>query len=268
MDDEIVQEVKEVLKEIYEVGFEITESLKKQYNLLSSRPTEEILIGSELFSYSLFELFWRLFKRVSENIENPLTQTWIRIIIEQASDFIWCSKNKNNDVVCKYWLCCLGFVGGKQRNLEYDKFLELLQNPKTKFRFLKLKNDGYPVKKIHKEFHNLFPAISEDCLPSFIEKYFLNTRGNSINKKQLDMFYRNMSFYHHPSILMNKIDYEFEDKSHLFRCFTLISFCGMGLIKYSTEKLLKDSEDSFDNLNKKISNLIKKLYDKRTTQNE
>ena len=262
MNKENIQEVKKLLSKIHEKGFEIANIIKQKNNYISTKPKEEILIDPELFSYYLFDLFWKLFKRVSENIENPLVQPWIRIVIEQASDFIWCSKNKDNDIACKYWLCHIGFVGGKQKDLEYDNFLELLLNQKTKAKFLTLKDEGYPKKKIHDEIHNLFPAINEKNLPSFIERYFLNVRGDFIKKEKLDMLYRDMSFYHHPSLLMNKIDYEFEDKSHLFRCFILISLCGMSLIKYASDEIIKNSGNSFDDLTESVNSLIKGLYNK------
>lgn len=265
-----INEVKETLKEIYEKGFEIRNVLKEKYNYISLRSKTGILIDPGLFYYSLFESFWNLFKIVSENIENPLVQPWIRVIIEQSSDIFWYSQkneNEKKDIACIYWLCALGFVGGKQRDLNYDDFLDILDDPKKKTKFLELKKGGYPIKKIHNEWHHLFPSVSEDCLPSFMEKYFLNMGGNFIKKSQLDHFYRDMSLYHHPSILMNKLEEELSDRSHLFRCFALISFCGMSLIKFTTEEIIDNpTPDFIEELNKKINLLFKKLYLERKNQ--
>ena len=62
------EEIKEILKEIYEKGFEVRDIIKEKYNYSSIRSKEEILIDPDLFYYSLFESFWKLFKILSDNI--------------------------------------------------------------------------------------------------------------------------------------------------------------------------------------------------------
>jgi len=109
--------------------------------------------------------------------------------------------------------------------------------------------------------HNLFPPISEDRLPEEIKQYFLNMNLNSIKKEQLDLFFRDMSLYHHPSIMINNLEKEFKDKSHVFRCFALISLCGLSLIRFSIDKIQYTPKDiSIKELNEKVNELIKKLY--------
>ncbi len=259
------EEIRETLKEIYEKGFEIRNILKEKHNYPSKRSKEEMLIDPEIFYYSLFESFWRLFKIISENIKNPLIQPWIRVIIEQASDIFWYyHKNEieKKEISCKYWLCALGFVGGKQGNLNYDRFLDFLENKNEKNKFLTIKNEGYPPEKIHRIWHDLFPSINENSLPDFMEKYFVNLSGNSIKKFQLDRFYRDMSLYHHPNIVMDNLEREFNDKSHIFRCFTLMLTCAISLIKFSMEETIKEKQEiNFsENFYKKVNELVKKLY--------
>jgi hypothetical protein len=260
MKKESVEEVKLTLTAIYQDGFTIGDFLKEKYNSFSSRPKEEILTDPDLFSYSLFGDFWRLFKLISENIENPLIQPWIRVIIEQSCDLIWYSQqNEKKELATKYFLCILGLLGGKQGDLNYDSFLKLIITGKNKFE--ELKNKGYPIKEAHKLMHNLFPPISEDRLPEEIKKYFLTMNLNSIKKEQLDLFFRDMSLYHHPSIMINNLEREFENKSHIFRCFALISLCGLSLIRFSIDNLQYiPKDDSIEELNKKVNELIKKLY--------
>ncbi len=264
MSETDIQEIKEALKEIYEKGFDIRDILKEKYNYSSRRSKEEILIDPDIFYYSLFESFWKLFKIIGDNIENPLIQPWIRVIIEQSSDIFWYyqkSEIEKKEIACKYWLCALGFVGGKQGNLNYDNFLYFLEDTNKKNKFLVLKKEGYPSIKIHREWHNLFPSVSESNLPDFIEKYYLTLKGNSIKKLQLEMFFRDMSLYHHPNLIMSKLGKEFEDKSHMFRCFALLSICGMSLIRFSLEEVINIPEPKLiEELNNKINVLFKKLY--------
>ena len=95
-----------------------------------------------------------------------------------------------------------------------------------------------------------------------MEEYHLNMKGNPLKKHQIDLFYKDMSLYHHPNILITlKLEREVKDKSHLFRCFTLMSLFAIALIKFSTEKIIKKSEKEFiEDINKKINELIHKLY--------
>lgn len=267
MSEDKTNEVKEVLKEIYEEGFKIKEILKKESNYISKRPKEEILIDPKIFYYSLFESFWKLFKLVSNNIENPLIQPWTRIILEHSLDiFSYYQKNEieKKQIACKYWLCSLGFVGGKRGNLNYDNFLRLMDNPKEQNNFSEIKKEGYPIKKIHNIWYHLFPKINENELPNLVEKYFLTIKGNSIKKSQLEMFFKDMSLYHHPNIVLDKLESEFNDKSHIFRGFALISMCGISLIRFSYENnLYKGDKDSIEKLNDKINKLFSDLYLKR-----
>jgi hypothetical protein len=262
MSEELSQEVKSVLGEILNKGSEIKEALKLKFNHPSKRSQEEILTDPNIFYYSLYEGFWKIFEQIKNNIENPLVQPWIRVIIESASDILWYSQKDEDDkkdIACQYFLCTLGILGGKQGNLNYDSFLTLLINSKEKNQFEDLKKKGYPIKEIHKRWHNLFPPISEDSLPNVVEEYFLTMENNPIKKEQLDIFFRHMSLYHHPSLMINNLDRESKDQSHVFRCFSLISICGLSLIRFSTskEEINKDSE--FIKLNQKVNELIKKL---------
>lgn len=269
MSEEItLKEVSETLREIYEKGFEIRDILKEKNNRSSKRSTEELLVDPDLFYYQLFESFWKLFKIVSDNIESPLIQPWIRIIIEQSSDIFFYSQkseDKKKEIACKYWLCALGFVGGKQGNLNYDNFLNFLKNQKDKSKFIELKKKGYPIKKVHELWHELFPNINEDNLPSFIEKYFINLKENFINKSQLDLFYKDMSLYHHPNILITtNLEIELNNKSHIFRCFTLMSVYAISLIKFSAEEIIIKPEINLsEDFHKKVNELIRKLYGER-----
>ncbi|MBS3094881.1 hypothetical protein J4474_04400, partial [Candidatus Pacearchaeota archaeon] len=85
-------EIKEILREIYEKGFEITSILKENNKVTLDKANageisvNELFADTNVFYYSLFESFWKLFKQVSENIENPLVQPWIRVFIEQSCD--------------------------------------------------------------------------------------------------------------------------------------------------------------------------------------
>lgn len=259
-----IKEVKSLLNEIYEKALEIKDVLKEKYNSPATRTEEEILTDPDILYYSLFENFWKLFNIISKNIENPLILPWVRIIIEQFSDILWYSQKneiEKRNIACKYFLCNLGFVGGKEENLSYDNLLNLLESDEEKVKFEALKNKGFPKKEFHKILHKLFPPISENSLPNILEKYFLNLKNNSIKKNQLDMFYRDMSFYHHPSLAINNLEKEFKDKSHIFRCFALISVCGISLIGFSAEKQEYGLGENFiENLNKKLNNLFKNLY--------
>jgi hypothetical protein len=270
--EDITQELEETLKEIYESGFEIRDILKEKYNYPSINPVSEILVNPNLFYFSLFESFWELFKIISSNIESPLVQPWIRVIIEQSSDIFWYSKEMDEskkEIACEYWLCALGFLGGKQGNLDYNDFLDILNNHKKKSKFLELKNNGYPKKEFHKIWHNLFPPINENRLPDIIEKYYLTLKGNSIKKLQLEMFFRDMSLYHHPNLIMNNLEKEFKDKSHMFRCFALLSICGMSLIRCSIEKkFCKIEKKKIKELNKKINSLFQEFGKKNYNSTE
>jgi len=269
--DKTIYEIKETLNEIYKKGSEIRDILKEKHNHPSMKSKEEILIYPEIFYYSLFESFWKLFKIISDNIENPLIQPWIRVVIEQYSDIFWYSQKsetEKKEIACKYWLCALGFVGGTQGNLNYDGFLSFLGDANEKSKFSLLKSEGYLPKKIHKEWHNLFAPVNENSLPNFMEKYFLNLKGNSIKRSQLDRFYRDMSLYHHPNIIIDSLEREFNDKSHIFRCFTLMSVCAINLIKFSAEEIIKKPKINFpEDFYKKIDELIKRAYGGRKNEN-
>jgi hypothetical protein len=266
MKQQTIKEAKETLKEIYEEGFRIRDIWKEKYNgTPSGKSINEIMINPDLFQYSLFENFWKLFKIISDNIETPLVLPWIRLIIEQESDIFdyYSKKNdeKKKELACKYWLCVLGFLGGKEGNLDYSDFLELIQNRTDKQKFLELKEKGYPSKNFHIRWNDLFEPVSEDKIPDSIERYLLNMNGNPIKKIQVDRFYKDMSLYHHPNLTITpKVEKEFEDKSHLFRCFALISFFGISLIKFSTEEILKNPDEEFmKGINKKVNPIILKL---------
>ena len=167
MENEIILELKGVLREIYLKGFEIQDLLKEKYRRplplesasLSRRRIEaEIMINPDLFHLSLFDSFWKIFKSVSDYIENPLMQPWLRVIIEQTSDIFFyyeLDESKKKEVACKYWLCTLGLLGGKNGNLDYDGFLELLDDPSARSEFSGLKSQGYPMEKFHKIQHFL-----------------------------------------------------------------------------------------------------------------
>lgn len=278
--NQTIQEVKDALEEIYKKGFEIRDILKEKYNnptiifsnfrtvngifLPRSYTDAKLSVNPDIFYFLLFENFWKLFKIISDNIENPLVQPWIRIIIEQSSDIFLYSEKKEiekKEIACKYWLCVLGSLGGKQGNLDYDNFLDFLEDGDEKSKFTGLKKKGYPKKEFHRISHELFHSVSENNLPQSIEKYFLNLKGNFISKSQLCDLYRDMSLYHHPNIIMNKLGEEFDDKFHIFRCFTLISVCGISLIKSSTEEIIKEPErDLNEEFNKKINELIKRAF--------
>ena len=266
MSEGIIEEAKSVLEAISKEGFNSAEELKSNLKFSSTTPLlEEKLIEPNYFYFFLFESFWKLFKTLSENIENPLIQPWIRIVVEQSSDVIYYSSQsdeKKKAIACKYFLCTLGFLDGKQENLTYDNFLTFL-NELEKKDFLKIKEENYPKRKIHQIWHKLFPSINEVEIPDFIEKYFLTIKENPIKKIQLEMFFRDMSLYHHPNLIINKLDREFKDKSHIFRCFALLSISGMSLIRFSTEKLKDKTKQEFIiNLNKQVNELIVKLYQK------
>lgn len=266
------KEIKEVLKEINEKGFEIRDILKEQHKSSFRRPVEELLVDPDLFYYSLFESFWKLFRIINENIENPLVQPWIRVIVELSSDIFWYSKKseiEKKEIACEYWLCAIGLVGGKQGSLNYETFLSILEDTNEKNKFLTLKNEGYPPDKIHKTWHKLFPTVNE-TLPSFMEEYFVNLNGNYIKRSQLNQLFRDMSLYHHPNIIMGDLEREFKDKSHIFRCFALISVCAMSLIKFSAKGIIKKPEINFsEEFDKKINELIKGSYqDLRAVKNK
>jgi hypothetical protein len=275
MEDEMmgdrIEKSQEVLNEIYRAGQKITNILKERNNKFSNRPVEQILTEPDLFFYYLFEGFWKLFKTLSENIENPLVQPWVRVTIEQSADIVYYNhlrENEKKDLAIKYFLCSIGFVGGKMGNLDYQKFLDIMDESSGKNNFSKLKEDNYPHEKIHKIWHELFPNINENNLPEFIEKYFLTFKGNSIKKSQLDGFFRDMSLYHHPSIALNNLEKEFAEKSHLFRCFALISISGLSLIRFAEEELVNDQKLNLsEGLNNKIFEMFKQLFMVKANEN-
>ncbi len=266
-DEELIQETKKVLTEIYEEGFKIVEILKERASnaqiFPDCRRTERLFIHPKYFHFFLFDSFWKVFENISDNIESPLVQLWIRIILEQSSDFLWFSgqgKTEKEELACKYWLSTLGFLGGKFENLDYDKLLSLLEASSERVKFVKLREVGYPKKKAHDLLHHLFPLLN-DNLPDFVEKYYLNLKGNLIRKSNLSSFFRDMCFYHHPSLIINQLEREFDDKSHIFRCFALLSICGICLIRFSIESGISSKEEKFlEDLNEKILNLLGSLY--------
>jgi len=269
VDDETIQGAKDVLTEISREGFKIAELLKEKANSVkipsSSKRMEELMVHPEYFRFFLFDNFWSVFKNISENIENPLVLPWIRIIMEQSSDFLWYTGQneiEKGEIACKYWLSTLGFLEGKFENLDYDNLLSLLKTPNARTKFLGLKNEGYPKKKAHMFLHRLFPPLNDD-LPDFVEKYYLNLNGNLIKKSNLSSFFKDMCFYHHPSLMINQLEREFEDKSHIFRCFALLSICGICLIRFSIESGISSKKEEFiGELNKKISILFRGLHQK------
>jgi len=266
MDEKTIKEAKLVLEEISKEGLNFTKEIESNLkSSLTSGSIEEKLVEPNYFFYFLFESLWKLFKTLSGNIENPLIQPWIRIVIEQSSDIIYYSNQSDEDkkaIACKYFLCTLGFLDGKQGNLTYDHFLTSL-NELEKKDFLKIKEEGYPKRKIHQIWHEIFPPINEGKIPDLIEKYFLTIKENSIKKIQLEMLFRDMSLYHHPNLIINNLDREFKDKSHIFRCFALLSICGMSLLRFSTEYSKdKVKQEVITNLNKQVNELIVKLHQK------
>lgn len=276
MENEIIIELKDVLKEIYLKGFEIQNLLKEKYGSplppesisLSRRTIEaEIMVKPDLFQFSLFDSFWRMFKSVSDCIENPLMQPWLRVIIEQTSD-IFCyyefDEDKKKEIACKHWLCVLGLLGGKNGNLDYDEFLKLLEDPSEKSKFLNLKLQGYPIKEFHRMQQSLFPSVNEANLPESVYNRFKNPQGNSVAISHIEGFCRDMSLYHHPTIIIpGQIEVELNDKSHLFRSFTLIQMCGLSLIEFLTSEILGDPSkrlgESFNQKQKEIFEKIAKL---------
>lgn len=278
---QLIEEIKDLLQEISEKGIETVNILKEKHKtpttiysnfrsingifLPRGYADAKMLIKPDLFNILLFENFWHLFKIVKDNIENPLVQPWIRVIIEQFSDIFYYSQKseiEKKEIACKYWLCALGFIGGKQGNLKYEDFLESLDNKRDKVEFLKIKEKGYPIEKIHQKWYKLFGLITnKETIPDIIENYLLNIKGNSIKKEQLIIFYRDMSLYHHPNIIIKEtLQRDFNNKSHIFRCFTLISIFGLGMIKFSVEKTIKKEKISLFDFYKRVGLLMKKLH--------
>jgi hypothetical protein len=259
-----IEEIKGVLNEVCEKGFKIRNILKEKYNHPSEKSQEEILINPDVFQYSLFESFWNLFKIVSDNIENPLILPWVRVIIEQTTNLFWYSQKtetEKRNIACKYWLCTLGFVGGKQGNLTYEGFLNYLDD-NEKNEFSALKNEGYPPIKIHTNWYNLLAHVNNKSL-IFIEKHFIMLNGESIKASQLIHFYKDMSLYHHPNLIMNNLENEFINKSHIFRCLSLMSICALSLIKFYLEELVKRPEMNFsEEFYRKLNELLMGLHRK------
>lgn len=273
MENEIILELKDVLREIYLKGFEIQDLLKEKYGRplplestsLSRRTIEaEIMVKPDLFYFSLFDSFWKMFKSVSDCIENPLMQPWLRVIIEQTSD-IFCyyelEEGKKKEVACKHWLCVLGLLGGRNGNLDYDELLELLDDPSVKSEFLDLKLQGYPMGKFHKIQHFIFPSVNEANLPESVYNRFKNSQGNPVAISNIERFCRDMSLYHHPTIIIpGQIEIELNDKSHLFRSFALMQMCGVSLIEFLTSEILEDPSKGLDkNFNQKLKEAFEKI---------
>lgn len=273
MENEIILELKDVLREIYLKGFEIQDLLKEKYSRplppesvsLSRRKIEaEIMVKPELFHFSLFDSFWKMFKSVSDCIENPLIQPWLRVIIEQTSD-IFCyyefKEGKKKEIACKHWLCVLGILGGKNGNLDYEEILKLLDSPSEKSKFSNLKLQGYPIKEFHKQQHFLFPSVNEENLPSSVYNRFKNIQGNPVAISKIEQFCRDMSLYHHPTIIIpGQIEVETKDKSHLFRSFALIQMCGLSLIEFLISEILEDLSKKLDeNFFKKLRGTFEKI---------
>jgi len=281
--NQIIKEAREALKMIYEKGIYIQSLLRKRYNSLTystksgyryidglllplNYADAKLLIAPEIFSTLFIEKFWQLFKIIQGNLENPLIQPWVRLIIEYTCDIIWYFKQqefKKKEVACKFWLCTLGLIGGRLKHLNYDEFLNFLEKEKNKLHFSNLKREGYPPSKFHKEWHNLFPAISKENLPNFIEDYLKNLKDISIKREAIEDFYKWFSIYHHPNILVvTNLEKEIKDKSHIFRCFIIISCCGVSLIEFLSNKILGNPELVFSSEEKqKIARVTKETYE-------
>ena len=271
MEEKTIYEVKKILTEINEMGFEIVSILKENNKSIENKANiglisaNELFANTKVFSYLLFESFWKLSKQIVENIENPLIQPWLRVYIEKSCDiFLYFEKSESEreQVVYKYWLCAIGFSKEENRTLNYDFFMNLLKDSTQKQKFLDLKTKGFPSKEFNKTWHELFSAITEDNLPKCIEKYFLNMHDKLLTKEQISNFWGDMSLYHHPNILtINSIEIEKMDKSHLYRCFALMVLCARSLIYFFTKEIIKMPEKDFTNeFIKKINNLTNELH--------
>ena len=267
-------EIKEILREIYEKGFEITSILKENNKVTLDKANageisvNELFADTNVFYYSLFESFWKLFKQVSENIENPLVQPWIRVFIEQSCDiFLYNEKTKEEkeQTTYLYWSCALGFSKNTTKNLDYNFFINLIKDADKKQKFLELKKDNFPSEFYSKTWHELFSAITKSNLPNNIEKYFFNLGGKTLTKEQISNFFGDMSLYHHPNILtINSLNLEKEDKSHLFRCFALMYLSSKSLIRFFANDVIKEpSKVLSKDVENRVNNLIKNLKESR-----
>src|SRR3989344_6959082 len=144
MTDELIQEVKKALNEICKRGFKIADILKRRNKEIEDRANSGLISINELFAdtnvfyYSLFESFWKLFKQVSENIENPLIQPWIRVFIEQSCDiFLYNekSKEKKEQLTYLYLSCAIGFSKNATKDLDYNFFINLIKDTDKKQTF-------------------------------------------------------------------------------------------------------------------------------------
>jgi hypothetical protein len=269
-----MDEIKEILKEIYERGFDITIILKEQNKTILDKANSGKITPNELFAdtnvfyYSLFESYWKLFKQVSENIENPLLQPWVRVFIEQACDiFLYNEKSpdEKEQLTYLYWSCAIGFSKNVTKDLNYDFFINLIKDPDKKQKFLDLKKDNFPSEFYNKTWHELFSAINKSNLPNAIEKYFFNLEDKSLTKEQIANFFGDMSLYHHPNILtINSLTLEKEDKSHLFRCFALMYLSSKSLIRFFAKDIIQEPNKILsEDIENKVKNIIKSLKESR-----
>lgn len=265
-----INEIKKILKEIYERGFEITSVFKERNKIILEKAnsgkisSNELFADTNIFYYSLFESFWKLFKQVSENIENPLIQPWVRVFIEQACDiFLYNEKSQGEKEQLNYlyWSCAIGFSKNITQDLNYDFFINLIKDANKKRKFLELKRDNFPSEFYNKTWHELFSAITKSNLPNSIEKCFFNLDDKNITKEKIANFFGDMSLYHHPNILtINNLTLEKKDKSHLFRCFVLMYLSSKSLIRFFANEVIKEpnrilSKDIGDRVKKIIKNL-------------
>lgn len=268
--EEKINEIKKVLGEICERGFEITGILKEKNKLILDKANSGKISPNKLFSdidvfyYSLFESFWKLFKQVSENIENPLIQPWMRVFIEHSCDlFLYNQKTdeEKEQITYLYWSCALGFSKNTAKDLDYDFFINLIKDRTKKQKFLDLKKDNFPSEFYNRTWHELFPAITKCNLPSEIEKYFFNLDGKNLTKKQISDFFGDMSLYHHPNILtINSLNMEKGDRSHLFRCFALMYISSKNLIRFFANEIIKIPEkDMSKDFTSRANQLFKEL---------
>jgi len=269
-----INEIKEVLNKIYEKGFEITNVLKKNNKSILEKANSgkitpnELFADTDIFYYSLFESFWKLFKQVSEDIENPLIQPWVRVFIEQACDiFLYNEKSKEEkeQLTYLYWACAIGFSKNVTKYLNYDFFINLIKNQDKKQKFLDLKKDNFPSEFYNRIWHELFSAINKSNLPNTIEKYFFNLDDKNLTKEQIANFFGDMSLYHHPNIItINSLNMEKENKSHLFRCFALMYLSSKSLIRFFANEIIQEPDKILsEDIENKIKKIIKRLKESK-----
>src|SRR3989338_3749301 len=268
MSEELNNRIKFFLNKISEEGGKSLEVFKNKENsnsfIRGKNTLEELFIKESSFLIFQLESFWSLFKIVIKNLDNPIIQPWIRVIIEQSSDIIFYLDkpgDEKKNLACKYWLCTLGFLGGNHSGMNYDNFVNLLNDSTEKNKFIEIKEEGYSFKRIHSIWYKIFPSLTEeDKIPSFIEEYFLTIKGNNIQIIQLERFFRDMSLYHHPNLIMNNLEREEKDKSHIFRCFALTSLCGLALLKYLNKKEINKIEgELFESLKEEQTKLYQEI---------